>query len=584
MKRLGGTAPRTGWFLKVACAALLVMLAVPAAAMAIAWPDETAMRNTTEGRNTFIYDPGNGDTISRKEFVQAPLRDYYVARGFDRNFLYWAGLHHEKQLGGAQWAGCADIPHAGPCPPGSVHFNTLGAAVGSGKVTVLYWNGAFIATVCGNFSENGTAGPMPEITGLKYEDMNGNGKRDAGDPGLQGWTIKLRYEGDVVASTTTAADGTYSFRLNANTLPIGAGKYEVEEVLKPGWIASQAPGAFEVPFGAEDTTYSGRNFGNFRPATIAGSKFDDSDVDGEWDPGEVGLGKWTIDLSNGEQRSTDEEGAYSFSVRPGTYTVSELVQEGWRQTAPGGAGTHTYTVTSGQVVKGADFGNVCLGSVSVSAIDESTEELVSMEMRIEEVSVPGILENEPSLPRTTTGSSASFGELLPGTYRVTAFLPEGVFTTDPDAVPVEGRFAIVKEVTVPECEDVELKLSVFTHSTPGKVTGGAKIEVPGDSFATSGFQFQTKSGIPTGVLQYVDHGTELNLHTSTIEAINVSGEVAIIWGKVPVAGEEQRFRLRLVDAGEPGTADRFELTLADGYARGEGQTLIGGNVQIHKQR
>lgn len=584
MKGSKGTVPRIRGLLKVAGAALMAMLVMPAAAMAISWPDETAMRNTTEGRNTFIYDPGKGDMISRKEFVQAPLRDYYDARGFDRNFLHWASLHHEMQLGGAKWAGCDNISHSGPCPLGSFHFNTLGAAVGSGKVTALYWNGAFIATVCGNFSENGTAGPTPQITGLKYEDMNGNGKRDAGDPGLQGWTIRLRYEGNVVASTTTAADGTYSFRLNANALPIGVGSYKVEEVLKPGWTATQAPGSFEVPFGAEDTTYSGRNFGNFRPATIAGHKFDDSNVNGKWDAGEVGLGKWTINLSNGEQRSTDEDGAYSFSVRPGTYTVGELVREGWRQTTPSGTGTRTYTVTSGQVVEGADFGNVCLGSVSVSATDESTEELVPMEVRLEEVSVPGILENEPSLPRTTTGSSASFGELLPGTYRVTAFLPEGVFTTDPDAVPVEGRFAIVKEVTVPECEDVDLQLSVFTHSTPGKVTGGAKIEMPGGGFATSGFQFQARGGTPAGMLQYVDHETELNLHASTIEAIDVSGEVAIIWGKVPVAGTDQRFRLRLVDAGEPGRADRFELTLADGYVRGEGQTLIGGNVQIHDQR
>jgi hypothetical protein len=563
-------------------AAMLAMLVVPTAAMGYSWADESAMRNTSEGRNTFIYDPGVGDTISRQEFVQAPLRSYYGARGFDENFLYWAPLEKEKQLSGANWAGCENIAHSGPCPAGSVHFNTVGAAVGSGRITVLHWKGAFIATVCGNFSENGGAGPMPEITGVKYEDMNGNGKRDGGEPGLSGWTIKLRYEGSVVATTTTDADGSYAFRLNANTLDLGAGEYEVEEVLKPGWVASQTPGALQVPFGAEDTTYSGRNFGNFRPATIAGHKFDDSDVDGAWDIGEVGLPEWAIQLSSGEEDGTDGEGAYSFSVRPGTYTVNELLREGWRQTTPGGSGTHTFTVTSGQIVNGADFGNVCLGGASVTAVDESTEAPVPMEMRIEEVSVPGILENEPSLPRTTTGSEVAFGELLPGTYRITAFLPEGVFTTDPDAVPVEGRFAIVKEVTVPECKTVELSLSLFTHSTPGLVTGGAKIEVPDQKFATSGFRFDGRRGTPSGTLQYVDHGTGLNLHTSMIEGIDVSGEVAIIWGKVQVAGEQQRFRLRLVDAGEPGTEDRFELTLADGYGRGQGQTLIGGNVQIHK--
>ena len=41
------------------------------------------------------------------------------------------------------------------------------------------------------------------------------------------------------------------------------------------------------------------------------------------------------------------------------------------------------------------------------------------------------------------------------------------------------------------------------------------------------------------------------------------------------------FRLHLVDAGEPGTADRFELLVANGYSAGTGETLDGGNIQIH---
>jgi hypothetical protein len=346
-------------------------------------------------------------------------------------------------------------------------------------------------------------------------------------------------------------------------------------------VAAQTPKSFEVPFGAEDTVYDHRDFGNYRPATIAGHKFDDSDVDGEWDPGEIGLASWTIDLSPGGQQSTDGEGAYSFSVKPGTYTVGESLQSGWRQTAPAGSGTRTYTVTSGQKIENADFGNVCLGGVSVASIDDDTGEPISAEVRLEEVSVPGILDNEPELPRTATGGYVNFGELLPGTYLVTAFLPDGVFTTDLDAVAVEGRFAIVKEVIVPECETVKLPLSLFTHSTAGKVTGGAKIALPGGGFATSGFEFAVRKGVPTGMLQYVDHETGLNLHTREIEAIHVDGEVAFIWGTVLVDDESQRFRLRLVDAGEPGGEDRFELTLADGYVRGEGETLSGGNVQIH---
>ncbi len=563
--------------------AAIGLLALASSAMAEAWTNETAMRESTyvPGRNTFIYDPGKGAEISRTKFVQPLLAGYFEnnERGFDANFLTWAPKR-KLELGPREWSGCVEYAHPEPCPTGYYDFAPVSHAIKEGPITVLYWKGAFIATVCGNFS-NGGAGPIPTITGVKYEDLNGNGKRDAGEPGLSGWTIKLRHAGNVVATTTTGSGGGYSFHLNVNKNPqIGAGTFKVEEVLKPGWVASQTPGSFEVPFGAEDKTYSGRDFGNYRPATIAGHKFDDSNVNGKWDPLESGLGEWTIPLSNGENRVTDGEGAFSFSVRPGTYTVSEQQQKGWRQTNPLNPGTHTYTVISGQVVEHADFGNVCLGGASIAPVDTSTGEPVPMKVRLEEVSVPGILENEPSLPRTETGTP-TFGELLPGTYRVVAFLPEGVFTTDPDAVPIEGHFAIVKEIVVSECETTEVPIDLFTESTPGTVTGGVKIDLP-DEFATSGFVFMTKPDGPTGNLQYNDHRPSgLELHTSMIEAIWIEGDVAFIWGQVQVDGSLQRFRLRLVDAGEPGTDDRYELTLAGGYKAGFGETLSGGNIQIH---
>lgn len=560
---------------------IVAVLALPSTAMAFSWPTEQAMKDepSAEARGTFVYDPGQHKSISRAAFVQAPLKGYYEGRGFDTNFLTWAGVD-KLNLGAAPWAGCTAGPHSGPCPTGSLHFNPVNLGVTSGEVTVLHAGSAFIATVCGNFSEGGGNGPMPRITGVKYDDLNGDGKRQTGEPGLSGWTIRLRYEGKSVATTTTAGNGAYSFKLNANKLPIGQGKYRVEEVLKPGWVASQTPGSIDVPLGARNTTYSGRDFGNYRPAKIAGSKIDDSNVNGERDPLEVGLGNWEISLSNGESQLTSEAGDFSFSVRPGTYTVGETLQEGWRQTFPG-EGTRTYTVISGDVIEDADFGNVCLGDVSILPVDKSTGEPVPMEVRLEEVAVPGILDNEPGLPRTATGTP-SFEELLPGTYRMIAFLPEGVFTTDPDAVPVEGRFAIVKEISVKECETTEVPLKLFTESSLGKITGGVKVDLP-DGFATSGFEFMSQKEGLRGTLQYNDHVADLTLHTSMIEAIRIkkNGEAAVVWGKVSVDGDLQRFRLRLVDAGEPGVADRYELTLSGGYEAGAGVTLSGGNIQIH---
>lgn len=578
--------------------AIVVAAVLPATAAAtFPWLDQAALKNEPDPalRATFIIDTEPKSTISRQLFLSHPYIDLYEDHGFDRNFFAWAP---DASVGdgyavGRAWTGCQGgvqvAVSGGPshCASSSVKLgsaNQIRADVEEGPLTGLKWGDTFVSEICGNWSPANSASkpaPTPKIKGVKYEDLNADGDRDAGEPGLAGWTIRLLYKGTQVATTTTGSGGAYSFKLNANSLPIGEGSYEVKEVLQAGWNQSDAPGPIAVKYGIGDHEFTGRDFGNWRPAKIAGSKFDDGSVDGVWDPEEPGLSNWAIDLSNGESRLTDASGEYSFSVRPGTYTVSENLQSGWRQTAPGGPGTHTYTVISGEEVSGADFGNVCLGSVAVEPIDDSTGEPISgMEIRIEEVSTPELIENEPSLPRTTTGTP-TFDELLPGTYRVVAFLPEGVFSIDPDTVVVEERFAIVKEVTVSECETTDLPLRFVTQSTPGKVTGG-HVDFPlADGHASSGFEFMTRHGQPRGTLQYHDHVSGLNLHTDQIELVFIAGEEAWIWGMVDVEGVPRQFMLHLVDAGEPGREDRFELTLTSGYEAGQGETITGGNIQIH---
>jgi SdrD B-like domain len=581
--------------LALACLVLSAGALLPASAAAsFPWADQAALQNETDGalRATFILDTAPGATISRQLFLSQPYLGFYEGEGFDRNFFTWAPhtAVGDDYMAGKGWTGCGSVQIAVPGGPsycGLVKFGAPGsmrADVLSGPLTGFKWGEDFISDICGNWSPANTAAkasPEPVISGVKYEDLNANGVRDPGEPGISGWKIELLYEGSHVATTTTGAGGAYSFHLDADTLSIGGGTYTLKEESREGWHQEEAPGPVVVPFGAGDTTYGGNDFGNWRPATISGHKFDDSNVDGAWGKSEKALPEWGIQLSNGDEILTGAEGSYSFSVRPGTYAAGEALQSGWRQTSPGGSGTRKYTVVSGQVVEGADFGNVCFGGVAVEPFDDSAgKALAGLEVRLEEVSVPGILENEPPLPRTTTGAP-DFTGLLPGTYRVVAFLPEGVFTTDPDAILEEGRFAIVKEVTVSECKTTKLPLHLFTKSTPGKVTGGIRIAVPG-GFATAGFEFMTQAGSPRGTLEYQDHATSLNLHTAAIEAIYVSGNVAWVWGKLNFAGVQQRFRLRLVDEGEPGRKDRFELTVASGYEAGQGGPIADGNVQIHK--
>jgi hypothetical protein len=580
--------------LTLTCLVLGLSSILPAPASAsFPWFDQSEMREEPDSslRETFIVDTAPGATISRQLFLTQPYSSFYEGEGFDRNFFTWAphATVGDEYMTGRGWTRCGSVQVPVPggasyCAPGAVEFGAPGSmreAVLHGQLGGYKWGEGFVSDVCGCWSPADAApkaSPMPVIEGVKYEDQNVDGVREAGEPGIPGWKIYLFYNNKEVASTTTGAGGAYSFQLNADTMPIGSGTYTLKEESREGWRQQKAPKPIFISVGAGEAHFEGNDFGNWRPAVISGHKFDDSNADGVWNAGESPLGEWGIQLSNGEELSTAADGSYSFSVRPGTYTVNELLQSGWRQTAPDGPGSFEFTVASGQMVEGVDFGNVCLGGVSVEPVDSSTGKPVAgLEVSLEEVSVPGVLENEPSLPRTATGA-ADFNELLPGTYRVVAFLPEGVFTTDP-VVLREGRFAIVKEVTVSECESTGLPLHLFSQSS-GKVTGGVRIAVPG-GFAAASFEFMTRRGAPQGTLDYQDRPAGLNLHTTAIDAIDVTGNVASIWGRAGCKGAQRRFLLRLVDAGEPGREDRFELTLAPSYEAGQGKTISSGNVQLH---
>ncbi|MAE62839.1 MAG: hypothetical protein CMJ18_01085, partial [Phycisphaeraceae bacterium] len=78
------------------------------------------------------------------------------------------------------------------------------------------------------------APPPAEIHGLKFEDLNENGIRDAGEPGLEGWTIYLDDNRNGVRdpgepATVTDANGEYWL------MNVDPGVHRVAEEPQPGW-------------------------------------------------------------------------------------------------------------------------------------------------------------------------------------------------------------------------------------------------------------------------------------------------------------------------------------------------------------
>jgi hypothetical protein len=138
----------------------------------------------------------------------------------------------------------------------------------SGDITVN-GNGNTVININGggSFSSNPSAiisappAPSGIITGVIYNDTNGNGKRDKNEKGLAGRQVflDLNHNGKHdkgEAITTTAADGAYHF---AHLAP---GNYLVREMPVTGWRAT-TPAALKVQL-LNGKTVSGENFGQKR--------------------------------------------------------------------------------------------------------------------------------------------------------------------------------------------------------------------------------------------------------------------------------------------------------------------------------
>lgn len=300
-----------------------------------------------------------------------------------------------------------------------------------------------------------------------WEDKNGNGVQDSGEAGIGSVTVELKdATGKVVQTTTTGADGKYSFTADP-------GSYTVSVKAPTGFVftgkdagANDAVDSDVGATGQSDTIVlkSGDvnntiDAGLYKTATVGDRVWLDANKNGVQDSGEAGLADVKVALfgADGKQVGatvkTDANGNYQFTnLKPGSYSVvfdKTSLPEGMGFTkADQGASdatdsdvnaagvSHTFTLVSGQVDKTVDAGVVAAATIGdrvwidkngngVQDDGEAGKAGVTVELRDTAGKV---------LKTTTTDAAGNYKfNVEAGTYAVGVKAPTGFSFTTRDA-------------------------------------------------------------------------------------------------------------------------------------------------------
>ena len=318
------------------------------------------------------------------------------------------------------------------------------------------------------------------ISGTVYLDQNRDKTKNTGDIAQSGVTVKLvDPSGNVVATTTTDADGNYSFTgLNDGTYTVQVDKTgplasteQTEDPSGNGDSRSQA-----ITFTRSDPDVTNVNFGYAEDYTVSGTVYYDKDRSETLNNSEPGFDGITVKLL-GEDGSvvatttTQADGTYSFAKLPaGKYTVkvepSDLLKKLEQTEDPDGTKDNTSGVVQvshdNPSVQNVNFGyatNYTIKGTVYRDADRS-ETLEDGEKLYQGVTVD-LLDNAGNVVATTTTDAHgayAFTNLEEGTYKVRVRkegpIADLVQTEDPDATKDNTSGDITLELNDPIKENV----------------------------------------------------------------------------------------------------------------------------------
>ncbi|MDD4340779.1 MAG: SdrD B-like domain-containing protein, partial [Kiritimatiellae bacterium] len=291
-----------------------------------------------------------------------------------------------------------------------------------------------------------------------WEDLNANGLQDAGEPGLSNVLVHV-YDSVSNLAAVVRTDTNGVWRSPGH----GPGAYFATYVCPEGYQfttryagTNSAIDSNADPLTGQTAVYPMSNgqtnltldAGFYRLASLGDLTWEDSNVDGQQDIGEPGLGGVVVRLydamSNVIATSTSSMvGAYAFNdVRPGTYSVGFTAPAGYQFTAAdiGNDATDSdadlatgetvpITLTSGQTNLSVDAGfyqPVSLGDFTWVDTNGNGQQDAG------EPGLAGVVvrlyDAASNVTATTTSSVAgayAFSDLLPGSYSVGFTAPAG---------------------------------------------------------------------------------------------------------------------------------------------------------------
>lgn len=341
--------------------------------------------------NNGLYEPGAGETLITTPITVQLTGTDHLGNTVNTQLITSTGIYTFDLLRPGEYtvtqvnqpAGFVD----GGDTPGTP-FGGVGTSGGTPRdadaiTTIVIPSGGNVDGVNYNFGE------LPEATigSFVWEDSNGNGIQDVGEPGIDGVEVMLVGTDDlgtVNLTTTTAGGGQYSF---ANLRP---GSYQVVFTAPTGYVftaqdvgandaidsdASPNPGETDPFTLAIGQTDNSRDAGLYQPILVGDFVWYDIDTDGVQDPGEPGIPGATVTFTwlgpngvvgGGDDAiftdTTDASGSYGIdSLPPGEYTtaVTGLPNGLTVQTS----GVAAFTLVSGQDRLDIDFGYVGPGSL-----------------------------------------------------------------------------------------------------------------------------------------------------------------------------------------------------------------------------